>query len=333
MAQLGSFPLLRLRARWRLEAPLWLVGFRGNAFRGALSVALRGLVCSWPDRACETCEDRSRCVWVFLTRTSANHRLLSAGGVSTPTPPMTLAPDAAPDCLPLGAAVGMAVTLVGPAINCARYVAGAFERMRLGSSSAGLRLAGAEYIHRDGAVTAWDARHGARFPQPFDATLSSTADLTPPPLGQRLLIQMVTPLQLRSREGQGTAPSDKKLKRLPVTRIGFEGFIESACRRLGVLSVHTPGVAPLTFDQVRPLVEQCQTLSSELSYQRGEAGGPERRHPVHGIVGRLCVEGPWRELWPLLKLAEAVNVGEGAARGLGVVKIKLAGSDGAPAGR
>lgn len=136
-------------------------------------------------------------------------------------------------------------------------------------------------------------------------------DPADPPDEDRLRIHLLTPLRLR-RENR------------LVGQLNFEEFVRATLRRCRLLFP--------SFAQTLPTegARQVETVDQDLRWRDWTrySGRQGTAMKLGGLVGWIDFRGPWKEYWPLLRVAQRIHVGKAASFGLGRIRLGTGGSDG-----
>ncbi|MFN8627784.1 MAG: CRISPR system precrRNA processing endoribonuclease RAMP protein Cas6 [Candidatus Binatia bacterium] len=326
-----AFPsVLPLRVTFRTAEPQRLPPFLGSALHGTLARALHHTVCVFPKRPrCPGCPLYARCTYPALFETPANgDETLRAAGIRDQAPrPLVLAPEPGwtrpsghPFALAAEAEIPVRITLIGRATADLPILVVALQR----TATRGLGLrnsAGDEQSTPRRAalrlmrITTAEGEHVI-----YDA---ATDAFSPPPerkvrpesiRGARTVsLTFVTPVRLKH---QGRF----------LTTIAPPDLVAALARRANALSVlHGCGKSaiaePTAIELAAGLVvEACRLRRVHVT--RYSARQRQRmRWP--GVMGEVRWQGDaLRDLRPLLRFGELVQVGKGAALGFGRYEIR-----------
>ena len=318
-------PVLPLRVTMRAAEGQLVPAFAGSALHGALGRALWRTRCA-PFRGAMNAQ-AVRCSTDALIRrcSPVAHRPiegLAQVEIREQAPrPMVLAPEPGwtlpsghPRLIAQGAEIPFRVTLIGRAIDDLPLLVVALRQMALvgigwrphpaadAPRYARAELAGIVSEDRGGTV--------------YDAATELLS--TPPPAVLEALnnydadvgieIRLVTPLRLK-REGkfQGRpSPAD---------------FALTVARRANALAaLYGDGGRPIDEREVASAAREIQSAAPEtrLVHVRRYSARQGRAMEWPGVIGRLRWRGPAvKELWPLLRFGEMVQIGKGATLGFG----------------
>lgn len=113
-----------------------------------------------------------------------------------------------------------------------------------------------------------------------------------------------------------------------LTQIPFARLFTDVMRRLTMLcslyGVHDPDDDSL-FLPLRAIAEQVSVTHSRLIPLHWERHSWESdvRHPLHGVLGELTLDGPLLPLLPFLRMAEVAHLGKSTSFGLGHMQLEL----------
>ncbi|HMU41517.1 MAG TPA: CRISPR system precrRNA processing endoribonuclease RAMP protein Cas6 [Pseudomonadota bacterium] len=111
-----------------------------------------------------------------------------------------------------------------------------------------------------------------------------------------------------------------------LTELSFSRLFTDVMRRLTVLcslyGVHDPD-DDANFSALRAVASEVRVRKSRLCPLHWERHSLEtdERHPLHGVLGEVTLEGPLAPLVPFLRLAEVAHVGKATSFGLGRLQI------------
>lgn len=308
-----AIPYIRLRARFRAEEEAGLPGFKGSMLRGVFGHALRKAVCAMgPRQRCESCSLRGPCVYTRIFETFIDGEpppFLS--GVATSPRPYVFEPRTAARELAAGDLVETDLILVGQACDLQPFVLLVLERMAalgFGKRRSRFELAGVDYRAADGSWRTGYRQGGQRWPgsvAPLEAAVEE-------PASERLTLRFLTPTRIQK---QGAVQES----------VSFRLLVFQMLRRvLELAHFHVPG-AEVDWE-FRPLLDRTQDVRvtrSDLSWRELTRYSNRQRGklPLGGFVGEMDLEGDLAPFLPLLRTAEVVHVGKGAAFGLGQVEV------------
>lgn len=317
----SSVRLSRFRVRLCSEDSFPPDLYLGSTLRGALGWQMQRLVCPFEGRKkCENCLVQGDCPY---------HELYQK---KTPMPGILDSPRGYVYYLPPGSKTGLIeleITLFG---SCSRFAPVLFEALLRAAKSGLTRRrvpVEVERIHQvlpDGKKEIYGWKQLS--PQVEDAlSLTSWFDCSPWTSEPELAIK--TPLRLR-----------KNGRYLDYLDLDF--FLQNTLRRMEALgSVFGQGKpvgkdnwARLKKEVLPEEVRQCSSSEelggSGLSYHARTEWDDYKRYsntqrkkvPMGGITGEVQVKGADRHVFSLLKAAELMHVGKGAAMGLGRVEVE-----------
>ncbi len=317
-------PVLPLRVTMRAAEAQLVPAFAGSALHGALGRALWKTVCAFPRRhECAGCPLFNRCAYpaLFASCAPAIEGLEQVGIREQAPRPMVLAPEPGwtlpsghPRLIAQGAEIPFRVTLIGRAIDDLPLLVVALRQMALVGigrrphpAADAPRYARAELagiVSEDGGGTVYDAATELLSTPPpavLEALNNHDADVG-------IEIRLVTPLRLK-REGkfQGRpSPAD---------------FALTLARRANALAaLYGGGGRPIDEREVASAAREIQSAAPEtrLVHVRRYSARQGRAMEWPGVIGRLRWRGPAvKELWPLLRFGEMVQIGKGATLGFG----------------
>jgi hypothetical protein len=270
-----------------------LPAFAGSAWRGAFGHALKRTVCVMRLRPCAGCPLERGCIYPTLFAAAPDPEGERLTGLERVAQPYVLTPPPqGPTRLAPGDAVELGLTLVGRAIGQRAYVTRALAR------------AGADGLGPDRL--------------PLELAASEAAEPAPaPPEGERLRLELVTPLRLK-RDGRLVTPE----------ALTPADLLMALLRRVSMLRAFHDG-APLMLDFGALKAEAAAAGWARLAVRWQETvrfstrqGQKLRMGGLVGTVELLTAAVPG--FLELLALAPWIGIGKGASMGLGQVRLGAA---------
>ncbi len=320
----SPFPLLS-RFRFGLRALDWirLPPYPGSAWRGLLGHGLRRTACVTRAPSCEGCLLIHGCVYSQLFETPPPPGLDLRGFSSVPHPFVLNIDPKAPRQYQPGEALGLGITLMGPAIPQVPYLIHALGwagQRGVGPGQGALAL---ETVEREGVPgggcweRVYDAAQGAylqRWPEP----------LAPPEAPEQVRIRLITPLRIK-RDGHFVVPREFALADLL-------RHLYNRLQRLAVLY----GGHPESFSPHRgpDLTQGLAVIDADLYWHDWTrySSRQDTLMQMGGLLGDLRVAGPLlADVWPALWVGQWTHLGKGTAFGLGAYRLDPV-EEGAPAG-
>lgn len=300
---------LPLSIQFTATGPLDLPEFKGGVVRGGFGLALRRVCCPFPDRKCQDCLLRLRCVWSYVFNTPRPENAPVLSRIETVPQPFVLEPpDDERTRLPRNSRLRFGLLLLGRAIDYLPYFICAFEELSvlgLGRNRAPLRLDG---VYQDGRRIYQPERQALI----RDVTVSEF-DLAPADVPvSRLRLELITPTRLIH---QG------RLCRRPE----FHILIRALLRRIWLLSTFHDQPVEL---EHRRLIAQAQTVRMSAAvfagagwyhFSRRQGRVVERE----GVTGWAVYEGELTPFLGLLRAGELLHIGKGATFGMGKYRLEV----------
>jgi CRISPR-associated endoribonuclease Cas6 len=322
-----SFPLppvLPLTVTLRTAEPQRLPPFLGSALHGALARAVYRTVCAFPKRSqCPGCPLYARCAYpaLFDTPAAADDTLRALGIRDQAPRPLVLAPEPGwtrasgnPFRLAADRELPFRLTLIGRAIHDLPVVTVALKAMArrgLGIPAdagterrrASLQLVRVTTIGGEHAV--YDAASDRFTPPP-----PSTADHEG--AGGEATVEFVTPLRLKH---QGKLASV----------IAPAEFFAALAQRANALAVlHGAGAPVVDATAIAAVAGRIEALACRLRRVHVTRYSARQRARMQwpGLMGNVRWRGDaLRDLWPLLRFGELIQVGKGTALGFGRYRV------------
>lgn len=307
-----TLPLLALDFDCRLLSPARLPAFKGSTLRGAFGHALKRVACALKRQDCASCLLAGNCAYSLIFATEK----LDASRLSARPHPYVLNPPATDqlqyregDCLSFN------LVLLGPATQFLPHVVCAVEAMgQKGIGSGTTEGAGRFALHRvtmgeQPAQVLYTEEDRMLRPPDNPPCLHLEAG-APGPAGE-LGLGLLTPLRLKDQNSLQSA--------LP-----FSLLIRAALRRVSTLEEHYGSGRPAL--DYHALVMQAGAVESVQADTRWQeikrySNRQKREMLLGGMVGRLRFRGHISVFLPLLRYAEAVNLGKQTVFGLGRIRI------------
>ena len=303
-----SFLPLELNCRFSSPAPL--PAFKGSSLRGAFGHALKSVTCALRRQDCASCLLAKSCAYnlIFATEKLANSRLSAR-----PHPYILNPPASSQQDWQSGEEFRFGLTLLGPAARFLPHILYAVEEM--GRTGLGREA-------REGAgrfVLAELRLCGEERPlyTETDRTLQQPPELpwlrVEPP-GRTLAelgLELQTPLRLKDQNSLQNS-------------LNFTALIRAALRRVSALEEHYgEGKPELDYRGLLVLADKVETVQAELRWQehRRYSNRQRREMLLGGMVGKLRFRGELTPFLPLLRYAEAVNLGKQTVFGLGKIHL------------
>lgn len=315
--RLPALPYLRLRVTWRALDRARLPAFHGSMLRGAFGHALRSVACTMGRATrCETCPLRGACAYTrfFETFVEGEPPPFLKGVRQSPRP-FVFEPAGGARELEAGERLETGLVLLGRAIELQPFVLLALERMGAGGLGAGrarFSLERVDFLAEDGRWRSGFRAGASSWP---DAVVPLVAGTEAGEEVGRVTIRFLTPTRVQK-------------KGRPQTRLDFRtvGFV--ALRRvLELAHFHVPETeVDWQFQPLLSLASEVAVTRSELRWQdlARFSNRQQAKVPAGGVVGEIDLEGELAPFVPLLRAAEVVHVGKGAAYGLGRIEVLAA---------
>jgi hypothetical protein len=315
--RLPYLPHLRLRATFRAQEQARLPAFKGSMLRGVFGHSLRSVVCAMEARTrCEGCSLRGACVYTKIFETFVEGEPPPfLKGVSTSVRPFVFEPVTEVRDFSPGDVLETGLVLVGRAVELQPFVLLALERMGgrgFGSARARFSLERVDYLGADGRWRSGFRAGAAAWPGGVGpVTVNGEGDEC-----ERATVRFLTPTRVQT---DGTVRREVRFRRLVFLMLR---------RVLELAHFHVPG-AEVDWE-FRPLLEasdRVRVVRSDLRWQglRRYSNRQRGSVPLDGFVGEMELAGDLGPFMPLLRAAEVVHVGKGAAFGLGQVEVLAGG--------
>ena len=298
-------PYSELWTTFRVTRPFWHPNQAGSLWRGVLGRSLRRAGCLRTPACEEPCAEPGRCAYsrLFdpLVPQPAPHRLLR-GQHEAPPPLLPLVPIGCGRTFEVGERVELGVRCLGTLDS--------EDLERLRGTFAGLTELP---LGRDGGRVELLAQ---RPPQHAVLASEPLATLPPHPESLRARIEFMTPTWIEHQ--QQLHPE-----------LDFPVLLTHGVRRLTVLSAlygSWTAADDAAVPHLRALAASVRTVSQDVQPLHFDRHSRERdqRHPLHGFLGSLTVEGPLAPLWPYLQMIALSHVGKATSFGLGRLRITAA---------
>lgn len=283
----------------QLEVPLQRIPFLGPTLRGMLGHGLRALACPHQPSGDGYCAEGERCVYSYLFEgpSGRGHGRAARRAIHLPQPFVLLVDP--PSSRLVRHSVHFGVRLFGAAIDSADLFARAVEsrgRHGLGAAHAPFRILGVSA--RRGVVPLLSAG-GARSRN-----------------GRTRVVELLfrTPVFLhgtRRGHGRATPPSGNAL----VEAIRRRAELLRLAARVGS-NLGRGSASGSEATGFRLVHHECRQWSI---YRR--SGRQNRVIQLHGLLGRVCVEGPWDAEPELLEVLSIIRLGKHTSFGLGDVVV------------
>lgn len=295
-------PYTELWTTFRVTRSFWHPDQAGSLWRGVLGRSLRRGSCMLASSCAERCAEPSQCAYSRLfdppVPQPAPHALLRSQQ-EAPPPLLPILPTGTGRTLEAGERIDLGVRCLG-ALDDA-------DTDRLSRMLVGL----AEWpLGRDrGQIVPIAQRPPVRAVLTTDPLRARPADMEP----LRACIEFVTPIWIEYEKQLHPA-------------LDFPALFAHAARRITVLSVlygSWTAADEASVPHLRALAATVRTLHRDLRAQHFDRHSKEtdQRHPLHGLIGSLTVEGPLFPLLPSLRVAEVIGVGKSTSFGLGRLRI------------
>ncbi|AHE98421.1 CRISPR system precrRNA processing endoribonuclease RAMP protein Cas6 [Thioalkalivibrio paradoxus] len=302
-------PLARYRLHFRAGGEVRLPYFAGSTWRGALGHALKRLVCVTQLPRCAACALVHVCAHAYLFETPPPQNAEKMRKYPSVPHPFVLNPAVGVERVGLGESYVLDLTLIGHGNRHLPYLLHAFERAGLAGIGKGrtrMELEGAEREVRPGADT-WQRVYEPG--QPVEL-LPVDALPIPPSTGDRLRVELRTPLRLR-REGRPVRPDTFR----------FSDLFSSLLRRVSMLTYfHADHPLETDFAGLTTAARAVPLLDSQLTWRSWNRFSSRQKTEVamDGLLG--TIELPTERIapfWPYLWLGQFVHAGAGTSMGQG----------------
>lgn len=297
----ASAPVVQAEYVLRAAATVEFPALPAAAVRGAIGRVLAEVHCDRHDPRCAACDARASCpASLFFAHGSDEGRSVPA--------PWSLAVRVAPrEVVPAGGAVVVRFAVFGAVgARWLPFLLGAAEAAFAGGIGAGRPSLAVESLRVGGKPVVG--------PYEADAVTAAPVPVEPWPPGTDVIARIVSPLRLSRREP--TRPD------LP-----FAALVSAIVRRAAQIAGAWAGtpVSPLDDNVLWRAAGRVRTVSQNLrslDLRRYQAA-TDRLLPLGGIMGRVRYTGPdLQQFGPLLRLAEAVQVGKSTTLGLGCIEFE-----------
>ncbi len=286
--------------------------YKGSVLRGAFGYALRKISCPFPEKDCEKCLLKSKCVYIYLFETKRPEGSAIMRKYETIPHPFVLEPplNTKTNYKP-GDLLSFNLILFGNAIDYLSYFIYAFEQMAekgLGKGKNRGKLIvqsikrGRKIIY-DGASKTIKEKIKEK-----ELKIQNSKKKV-----NQVVIKFLTPVRIVYR-GKVTKNLD------------FHILIRSLLRRIGLLSYFYSS-KPFKIEY-KKLIEQALSVKTEkaelthLDWCRYSTR-QEQLIKMDGLVGEVVYQGNLSQFIPYLKIGEKIHIGKGTAFGLGKYQLKL----------
>jgi len=309
-----AIPYLRLRCVLRAEEEALLPSFKGSMLRGALGHALRKAACAMgPGQRCESCVLRQVCLYtrVFETFIEGEPPPFLKGHTAAPRPFVVEAAEEKRHFAP-GDRLRFDLLLFGSAVELQALAGVSIVRMAERGLGERKRRFGVE------SIAAIDPAGGSRTLYCADRPrwTGVAPALLPPANGlpaSAWTLHLKTPLRLKA--------GDHLLQ-----SIAFRGLVFRALARVLSLAHFFGDRSGIDWDFQRflRLADRVQIAEKRLVWRdlKRYSARQGTEMSMGGLVGTLRLAGDLAPFAALLRTAEIVHVGKGAAFGLGQVEVE-----------
>jgi len=303
-------PVAKYKFVLQLKQDTIFPDFKGGVFRSGFSSALKKISCLRKKESCETCSQKSKCVYSLLFEAKINNKEYRVLGFAEPPRPFVLEPSLdEKKVYQAGDNFEIYILIFGNSIQFLPYLVLTFTELGkkgVGQTKAKYDLLSVETI--DGKPI-YDA-HTQTFYN-YDSTIKLSFDNIKEI--NEVKIKFLTPTRIKTI---GESTKD----------VTFQTIIKSLLRRFsGLLLFYTDKKLECNFDEIINEAGKISIKFSDLKWAEIEKYLMLQNTVVklRGIVGEVVYEGELTKFYPLLKIGEYIHIGRNTTFGLGKYEIVI----------